>query len=99
MSRPRIQQRLRRNDDFKAVTRYLDGAGVPWRAVLETRTGHPELVLTMPGGAELRHKIACTPRSGGNAKGAVGHLRRVLTAAGFPAPPERSVSATRSKHH
>lgn len=78
MSRYRIVAKLRTNDDYKAVTAWLENACLAYRAVGAIGKGHPTLRITLPCGKEVSHAITCTPSGGGNKRGAIAHLRRSL---------------------
>jgi hypothetical protein len=78
MSRSRMVNKLRTNDDFKAITAELDARSLPYEVSKPTGSGHPSILITMPNGDVLRHHVTCTPRGGGNPRGALAFLRRAL---------------------
>lgn len=66
MSRCRLIAKLRGQAWFRDLTGWLDSEGIGWRVQPPTRTGHPMILLTIPG-VEGEHPctIPCTPRTGG----------------------------------
>lgn len=83
MSRFRLSAKLRKNEDFKAITSWLDGQGLEWRVVPPSGKGHPGIEIDLPDGETITHQITCTPRGGGNARAALAYLRRTLRGAGY----------------
>lgn len=78
MSKSRMQQKVRKNPDFVACTRYLDGLGLKWEVLAPTGTGHPKLAITLPNGEVYRHPIPCTPRQGTDPNVGLSKLKRRL---------------------
>lgn len=78
MSRWRLDKRLRKNPDFEAMTRFLDGVGLKWQVVKPNEKGHPALEVTSPDGIVVVHYIASTPHMRGNSDGALARLKRKL---------------------
>lgn len=88
MSRNRLADRLRRNADFQAMTRYLDQIGLGWRVVKPNHKGHPALAIALPGQPEpLIHHISSTPGGWCNTEHRVAKLKRALAVAGWIGPP------------
>lgn len=83
MSRMRIEAKLRQNDEYKAISRFLDKVGLRFTAYAATGSSHPFIIIDMPDGTEFRHSVACTPKGGGNPAGALSYLRRKLREAGY----------------
>lgn len=87
MSKLRLSNKLRQNDEYPAITGYLDKIHFRWK--LNDRRGnggHPYLTIYLPDGREVEHHINSTPRNGGNPKAALSSLRRVLRAWGYNLP-------------
>ncbi|WP_126975587.1 hypothetical protein [Frigidibacter oleivorans] len=82
-SKSRIEQKLRQSDSYRAIAAFLDALGWRFETHGPSGHGHPYLMIRLPCGGMLRHTIACTPRAGGNPKGALSHLRRVLRDHGY----------------
>ena len=82
-SKSRITNKLRQNDEYKAICRYLDGQGLTHTAHPPTGSAHPYIIIDLPDGTAFRHSVACTPRGGGNTSGALAYLRRKLRDAGY----------------
>lgn len=82
-SKSRIRQKLRQSAHFIAIEAELDRVGLAFTVNAATGSGHPFLLIEIPGRAEpLRHNIACTPHQKVPAAANVAHLRRILRAAG-----------------
>jgi hypothetical protein len=82
-SKSRITNKLRQNDEYRAITRFLDGIGLRYSTHPPTGREHPFMQITLPNGAIMRHGINCTPSGGGRPKHALGILRRALRGAGY----------------
>jgi len=82
-SKCRIVTKLRQNDEYKAITRFLDDHSLKFTTHPPTGTGHPFIVVNLPNGDQMRQSIACTPKGGGYPKRAIGHLRASLREAGY----------------
>jgi len=82
-SKVRITNKLRQNDEYRAITSLLDRVGMPYAVFPATGSAHPFMLIDLPDGTQLRHSLACTPRGGGNKRGALAYLRRKLREAGF----------------
>ncbi len=83
MSRFRLSARVRTNDDYRAMTRFLDDHGLAHEIVKPNSKGHPALSITLPSGTVLVHHIACTPRGWCNGPARVAGLKRRLVKAGL----------------
>ncbi len=79
----RIAAKLRQNDEYQAITRFLGKVGLRFTAHPPTGSQHPYILIQMPDGTEFRHSVACTPKGGGNPSGALAYLRRKLREAGY----------------
>lgn len=64
MSRNRVVARVRTNEDYKALSRHLDGLGLRYRVDYPggRTSGHPALFIALPTGPEVPFIIAGTPR-------------------------------------
>ena len=82
-SKSRITNKLRQNDEYPVLCRFLKQAGLRFTTHSPTGSAHPFLLITLPNGNELRHSIACTPSGGGYPKKALSHLKRDLRNAGY----------------
>jgi len=82
-SKIRITAKLRQNDEYRAICRYLEGQGLTHTAHPATGSAHPYIIIDLPDGQTLRHSVACTPKGGGNPSGALAYLRRKLREAGY----------------
>ena len=83
MSKPRLEVKLRRNDEYPAITGFLDKVGFSYVLHRPTGKGHPFIRIRLPGGGDLDHYINSTPKANGNPRAALGKLRRALRAVGF----------------
>lgn len=84
MSRTRLHAKLRQNDEYPAIKKFLGQIGFTHTLHTATGSGHPFILINLPhGGEPLRHLINCTPRGGGNPKAEISRLRRALRAAGY----------------
>lgn len=85
-SKSRIRQKLRQSAHFNALEAELERLGLSYTVCPATGSGHPFLLITIPGRADpLKHNVACTPHQKVPAAANVAHLRRALRAAGFQA--------------
>lgn len=85
-SKSRIRQKLRQSAHFNALEAELERLGLAYTVNAATGSGHPFLMITIPGRTEpLKHNVACTPHQKVPAAANVAHLRRALRAAGFQA--------------
>ena len=82
-SKQRIGNKLRQNDEYTAICRYLEGKSLTHTAHPPTGHGHPYLLIDLPNGETLRHSVACTPRGGGHPPKALAYLRKKLREAGY----------------
>jgi hypothetical protein len=82
-SKKRITNKLRQNDEYPALCRFLDQVGLRYRTECATGSGHPFMLIDLPSGTVLKHTISCTPSGGGLPKLALGHLKRALRGAGY----------------
>lgn len=82
-SKCRLGQKLRQNEEYRAILKFLAKVGL--RHTLHPATGsqHPFIIISLPNGAEFRHSVACTPRGGGNPAAALAYLRRKLREVGY----------------
>lgn len=84
MSKPRLEAKLRTNAEFPAISAFLKAVGMDFTLHNPPGKGHPYIDIRLPhGGEPLRHYINCTPKGGGNPKGALSKLRRALREAGY----------------
>ena len=60
-SKSRMGQKVRKNADYIAITRYADEIGLPWELHPPVSKGHPFLRCTMPDGSCFDFTITCTP--------------------------------------
>jgi hypothetical protein len=82
MSRNRIAARLRKNDDYIAITKELKRLGLKHRAFVPPgKSGHPIIVIT-DGQKECELRVAGTPKAS-NIAAALLNLRRALLTAGI----------------
>ena len=77
-SKSRLVQKLRQTPHFPAMERYLDGLGLRWSINPPTGSGHPYLLIQMPDGREIKHSVACTPRSSTNPDATLSRLKRAM---------------------
>lgn len=82
-SKNRIAQKLRQNDEHRAITRFLDGADLRYTIHPPPGCQHPYLMIALPDGATIKHTVACTPKGGGAPKKALALLRRHLWEVGY----------------
>lgn len=82
-SKSRIAQKLRQNDEYPAICRFLKQVGLSFTTHSPTGSAHPYMIIKLPDGAELKHSLACTPSGGGFPKRAISHLKRELARAGY----------------
>jgi hypothetical protein len=82
-SKSRITNKLRQNDEYRAIIGLLDRMGMTYAVFPATGSAHPFMLIDLPDGTQLRHSLACTPRGGGNKQGALAYLRRKLREAGY----------------
>ena len=82
-SKSRIGNKLRQNDEFQAIKKFLKAVGFRFTAHPPTGSAHPYILIDLPNGQTLKHSVACTPKGGGNPSGALAYLRRKLREAGF----------------
>ncbi len=61
-SKSRLVQRLRQNDDFKAIVQVVEDFGLRWRVETKGRAKHPKLILINDAGEEHSISIPCSPR-------------------------------------
>ena len=54
----RLVAKLRQNDDFRAVTRYLDDEGLPWRVYPGGK--HPKIEIVIGPDKTLRRSLTCS---------------------------------------
>lgn len=82
-SKSRIRQKLRQSAHFTAIEAELDRLGLVYTVNAATGSGHPFLLIEIPGRADpLKHNVACTPHQKVPMQANVAHLRRTLRAAG-----------------
>ena len=83
-SKSRITQKLRQSSSFVAIEAELDRLNLPYKVNAATGSGHPFLLITLPGRVEpLKLSVACTPHQKTPSGVRVAYLRRALRAAGF----------------
>lgn len=82
-SKKRIAQKLKQNDEYPALCRFLRAAGLAFSTHCATGSAHPYLLIDLPCGRQLKHNIACTPSGGGHPARALSHLKRCLRAEGY----------------
>lgn len=83
MSKPRLQVKLNRNDEYPAITGFLGKVGFSFVLHNPPGKGHPFIRIKLPDGGDLDHFINSTPRGNGNPRAALGKLRRELRAVGY----------------
>ena len=71
----RIVAKLRQNDDFRAVTRYLDDEGLPWRVYPGRK--HPKIEIIIGPDKTLRRSLTCSPGSV-NIQASLRYLRHAI---------------------
>ena len=71
----RLVAKLRQNDDFRAVTRYLDDEGLPWRVYPGRK--HPKIEIVIGPDKTLRRSLTCSPRSV-NVAASLRYLRQAI---------------------
>lgn len=82
-SKSRIIIKLRQSGRFKAVEAELDRLGLTFSANAPTGSGHPFLLITIPGRVEaLKYHVPCTPHERVPLQSGIADLRRTLRAAG-----------------
>ncbi len=86
MSRNRMAERVRKNDDFVEIKRYLTDRNLPFEVLPPTGKGHPILLVFLPWGETVRTTITCTPRGSGNKGLARSQIRATLSKHGFVDP-------------
>lgn len=83
MSKPRLHVKLKKNDEYPAITGFLDKVGFAFVLHGPTGKGHPFLRIRLPDGRELDHYVNSTPNANGNPRAAIGKLRRALREVGY----------------
>lgn len=84
MSRSRLHNKLRTNEEYAAITKFLGAVGLRFVLHSPTGSGHPFLDIDLPhGGEPLRHHINSTPRGNGNPRAALSKLKKALREAGY----------------
>jgi hypothetical protein len=84
MSKSRLVAKLRQNDEYPAIKKFLKQVGFDHEVHNPTGSGHPFITIRLPHGAILKHHINCTPsNAGGNVRAALAGLRRALRTAGY----------------
>ena len=71
----RLVAKLRQNDDFRAVTRYLDDEGLPWRVYPGGK--HPKIEIVIGPDKTLRRSLTCSPGSV-NIQASLRYLRHAI---------------------
>ena len=83
MSRNRIIAKLRKNHCFQKTCALLDEMKLRYEVCPPTGKGHPFLLIENPNGEQIRHHMACTPKSYKSGDRAVSELIKKLEAAGL----------------
>ena len=78
MSKSRMEAKVRKNPDFEACTKFLDGLGLKWEVLPPSGSGHPRLSILLPSGNTYLHPIPCTPRTKMHPGKAVSKLKHRL---------------------
>lgn len=83
MTQPNPIRKVRKNPDFVATIRELDGLGIAWTLRPPIGKGHPYLEIASPTGVLLRRPISSSPRGCTNTGRVCGDLRRWLRSHGL----------------
>lgn len=83
MSKSRLHAKLRQNQEYPAITGFLNKIGFAYALNKPTGHGHPFLSIRLPDGRNLDHSVNCTPWGNGNPRAAISRLRRALREVGY----------------
>jgi hypothetical protein len=80
MSRSRLLNKVRKNADYEAVARYLDGMVIAHRVGFPNGriSGHPAVFIALPDGSEVPFTIASTPSAWISQAACVNRLKKLL---------------------
>jgi hypothetical protein len=80
MSRNRLLTKVRKNPDYEAVARHLDGMGISHRVGYPNGriSGHPAVFIALPDGGEVPFTIASTPSAWISKAACVRRLKKML---------------------